>query len=43
MRKRLRNEMYEEFINKQVLDLVEQIRKTDTSKIKELKPKSQKK
>ena len=43
MRKRLRNELYEEFINKQVLDLVEQIRKTDTSKIKELKPKSQKK
>ena len=43
MRKRLRNELYEEFINKQVLELVEQIRKTDTSKIKGLKPKSQKK
>ena len=42
MRKRLRNELYEEFINKEVLDLVDQIRKTDTSKIKQLKPKSKK-
>ena len=42
MRKRLRNELYEEFINKEVLDLVDKIRKTDTSKIKQIKPKSKK-
>ncbi len=42
MRKRLRNELYEEFINKQVLKLVEKIRKTDTSKIRQIKPKSKK-
>lgn len=42
MRKRLRNELYEEFINKEVLDLVDQIRKTDTSKIKKIKPKAKK-